>query len=1377
MNSLILLLLLSSISVGASLDWISNKSLVSSHNNGVEVDPIVYVQRVLSDNIFRETMLNKGFIEILKESTKASNPLVSHKGFGKAREIERNWNGYIYYPTPPFQPTEEIRSLWYSTTRQQKFTNRDLPLASATEILPEPPPVKGNISFPAILIEFQDVKFRPDHNKTYYESLLDNKTSLSLKTYYLENSYGKLNITIDVYGVVVSDYNMAYYGADSGSGIDDANVPIYELAREAVIKADSLIDYSKYDNNGDGYVDAVLIIHAGTGQEWSGNSDDIWSHRWSIYNPPFLDGVYVMDYSLQPEYYPPRSDYPNGASILGVICHEFGHILGLPDLYDTDYSSSGIGEWGLMGAGSWTGVNKPGDNPSHLSAWSKIYLGFSSPKELTFSMVGYNVLLPVETNEEIVKIPIPYHYGEYFLLEYRSTFSGGLFDKALPGSGLLIWHIDENVAFMDWDRDGSSNWDDNAVNNNDTHYMVDLEEYDNYDGSQELQLGINQGEASDVWKNTYQGFSDATEPSAHAYDGTPSGVKIYNISSPLSNISFNIHVNTLELRKSLYLYNETLVIEYNVSIVKNNRLYLENVSLLFNGTRDNEFNIFVFNGSLDVVNSTLSSINPNISYSIQLFNSNLTMLNSILKDSDADLSGSSYSGIVAYNSSLLVRNSTFRRSRNGLVLFSVVNATILNSTIENNFVGVEIFSSSNLTVVKNSFTNNTYGLLLLYSLEINVTNNFFNNDNPIVWGDEVNHFVHNMSKNYVNGFPLVYLVNANNTTLSGEKTALIIVNSTNIKVVNSTLRNLDSGIILAFTKNVTLENVDVRNVTLGMLYRDVNDTRLTKIKTIKTYLGLYIVNAFNFQVENITVTRNYGDGINIYGNSSKFEIKGSNIFGNDGFGIYANTTNQINATLNWWGDENGPEYKSTPDPYYPEELWGNISYNPWLTAPNLDNYAIIKQTQFESKALTSSTITINVTTEFKFNNATNISIFVIEQDTGLKLAEINDTLVGTGNKNYTLSITTPSYRTSLKLNVGSKYKDEGGDWITVSLVPITIVVLPPYPSIKILSPTQNKVIVGTTVKISWQITEGYYPITKTELVFDNGNPIDVTGKTSYTFYDVQEGEHTVTVKVTDTAGHTVSDSVTFKTRKPKKPTITILNPQNESLLPGPNVTVEWEVEKGDYLIAQVLIALDGEDWIDVTAQSNYTFTNLEEGDHNVTIKVVDSAGNSVAEVIYFTVVYPRPPTITIISPQNNTQIETNNITVEWRIETNYYKITKTEIKLDNDTWIDVTNKTSYTFTNVSAGLHEVKIRAVNEAGQITIVTITVTVKQKQKVNQGKQIYPNLPIKLDQLLIILGAIGLIAIIILAVVRRKPRERYTRIIKPTSFSSTTTRWEIY
>lgn len=136
------------------------------------------------------------------------------------------------------------------------------------------------------------------------------------------------------------------------------------MARDAAVLANAKVNFSKYDNDGDGYVDAFVIVHAGAGAERTGVGSDIWSHKWVLSGGAYnADGTQIYSYLTVP-----------GDCKLGVCAHELGHLaFGWPDLYDSDYTSEGIGVWCLMAAGSYNGDE---NNPSVPCAWCKVDQGW-----------------------------------------------------------------------------------------------------------------------------------------------------------------------------------------------------------------------------------------------------------------------------------------------------------------------------------------------------------------------------------------------------------------------------------------------------------------------------------------------------------------------------------------------------------------------------------------------------------------------------------------------------------------------------------------------------------------------------------------------------------------------------------------------------------------------------------------------------------------------------------------------------------------------------------------------------------------------------------------------------------------------------------------
>jgi len=300
------------------------------------------------------------------------------------------------------------------------------------------------------------------------------------------------------------------------------------LVRDAIAAVDPYVDFSQFDNDGDGYVDGLIVVHQGASAE-AGDLSNIWSHRgWLWPGGVYADGVRVYDYAMQPE------TLWGGLTSIGVFCHEFGHLMGLTDLYDTDSSTEGAGEWALMASGSWnqSGTTQ-GDCPGHMIAYHKWLLGWLTPTEITDPTGEWQMTIPgVEMNPFAVQLepnpsgcqcpdlPDP-SAGEYFLVENR-TQQG--FGAGQPGTGLLITHI--------WEANPES---DPCANDNYPAHLVQVEEAD---GNNSLVTAASRGEPGDLWQaGTSSQFSDTTTPNSRFHDGTPSNACVSGIGAPATTMT------------------------------------------------------------------------------------------------------------------------------------------------------------------------------------------------------------------------------------------------------------------------------------------------------------------------------------------------------------------------------------------------------------------------------------------------------------------------------------------------------------------------------------------------------------------------------------------------------------------------------------------------------------------------------------------------------------------------------------------------------------------------------------------------------------------------------------------------------------------------
>ena len=349
----------------------------------------------------------------------------------------------------------------------------------------EAAPSTGTVQVAFILSEFEDQEYQDGHDQDYFEDLAFGETE-SMWEYFDEVSRSVLNIDGDVFGPYTLDGDAADYGPENQN-----------FVRDSVEIADDDIDYRDYD--------AVMVIHSGPGEESSGNSDDIWSIHWTTNIETEDNGYEIKRITQAPEYLNSNGE----RSPLGVWVHEFGHELGLPDLYDTDGSSEGIGHWGVMASGSWT---DNGETPAYFSAWCRYWLGWISPIPITDD-VNNLVLEPIEDGGDVYLLSIPGNWSgseEYFLIENRQKMK---YDQYLPGEGLLIWHID--------DRESN--------NRDEEHKLVDLEEAD---GNDDLDHNTNRGDDGDPY--TSGSFTKDTYPNSLAYNGTKLQLHPISFASPIA---------------------------------------------------------------------------------------------------------------------------------------------------------------------------------------------------------------------------------------------------------------------------------------------------------------------------------------------------------------------------------------------------------------------------------------------------------------------------------------------------------------------------------------------------------------------------------------------------------------------------------------------------------------------------------------------------------------------------------------------------------------------------------------------------------------------------------------------------------------------------
>ena len=358
-------------------------------------------------------------------------------------------------------------------------------------------PMRGQLRVLVVLVDFSDKQFSVDTSR--FEELFFSTGSLvtgSVKEYFTDVSGGLVEIVGEVVGPLRMQETMEWYAnGNFGIGNPSGDPRAQFLAEHAAREADGVTDLRPYDNDGDGYVDAFVVVHAGRGGEETGDPGDLWSHKWVLPQEYEADGTKVFAYLTIPE-----------DAKLGVSAHELGHLLfGFPDLYDTDYSSAGIGNWCLMAGGSW---NAGGDVPAHPSAWCKAQQGWVTVENVTAD--GPVALQDVKDSRTVHRMWTGGTEGsEYFLLEHRRRTG---YDSELPGEGLLVWHVD----------------DAQEDNSDEAHHLVGLVQAD---GLRELEQDLNRGDGGDCYPGVDGNslLSGTTTPASTSYAGQDTGVVVAGI--------------------------------------------------------------------------------------------------------------------------------------------------------------------------------------------------------------------------------------------------------------------------------------------------------------------------------------------------------------------------------------------------------------------------------------------------------------------------------------------------------------------------------------------------------------------------------------------------------------------------------------------------------------------------------------------------------------------------------------------------------------------------------------------------------------------------------------------------------------------------------
>ncbi|MBQ9200999.1 MAG: M6 family metalloprotease domain-containing protein [Bacteroidales bacterium] len=379
-----------------------------------------------------------------------------------------------------------------------------------------------------ILAAFKDVAFNDtdEASRQYFDNLLNqegysaNGATGSVRDYYSENSGGLYVPQFVVVGPYVLPREMAYYGKNDADGNEpNADQMAYDAVKAAY---ENGVVLSDFDNDADGWLDNIYIFYAGYGESDGGGENTVWPHSFTLAHKGSLGGMKLGNYACSSE-----RNYGGNRATIGTFCHEFGHTLGLPDFYDTDYEDSGgtgqgLGNLSLMSSGNY---NNQGRTPPYLNTEELMELGWISPQQLT---AGAKMLPPiVEKQSFMLETDNP---GEYFLFENRQRTR---WDAYLSSHGLLIYHVDKSSNYVHGTK-ASSLWNSNEINIYPDHQCM-------------YNVRKNVSDATSGFYPSGSGltdFSPNSVPAAVDWVSLPLKYGLYDIDESEGTISFNVKNET-----------------------------------------------------------------------------------------------------------------------------------------------------------------------------------------------------------------------------------------------------------------------------------------------------------------------------------------------------------------------------------------------------------------------------------------------------------------------------------------------------------------------------------------------------------------------------------------------------------------------------------------------------------------------------------------------------------------------------------------------------------------------------------------------------------------------------------------------------------------
>ncbi len=416
-----------------------------------------------------------------------------------------------------------------------------------------------------LLAEFSDLKMTYTTDK--FENIINGEIG-SAKKYFEDQFLEAGKFTFEVGPLVTLSRTHDYYGKNE-NGKNDVNAP-QAVAEACRLAEKSGIDFSRFDDDGDGTVDNVFLFVAGKDEAEGGGDNCIWSYTWDLESAGIklsLNGKKIGRYCISSEL-GLRSNGKYLFTTIGTFCHEYSHSLGLMDMYDTDLESSGgtskclWGSTSLMDRGNY---NNEGKTPPYYNAIDRDMLGIGKPEELK---EGRYLLEPVSENGRFFKYETS-NPGEYYLIECRSNSN---WDTYIGGKGLAIYHIDKSGNDTGWspvyerNATAAERWISNEVNCRPLHECAEM-----------IESFAKAEDASQIfWPFARNNsFSSQTTPAFKFWDGTFSPLSITEIMTVGDKISFKVvksesssPANVVSSSKAIF--QNTAIIQWATDIEDNN---------------------------------------------------------------------------------------------------------------------------------------------------------------------------------------------------------------------------------------------------------------------------------------------------------------------------------------------------------------------------------------------------------------------------------------------------------------------------------------------------------------------------------------------------------------------------------------------------------------------------------------------------------------------------------------------------------------------------------------------------------------------------------------------------------------------------------------